>query len=72
MSVDDYVGPVERQVRTTFLTWRAAARHMVRQRSGVILAYGGEGHPPARALELLGGEATDERGLDEDRYIVGR
>jgi dihydrofolate reductase len=33
-------------VRTTFLTWRAAARHMIRQGSGVILAFGGSGPPP--------------------------
>ncbi len=46
MEVDDYVGPVAGAVRSTFLTWRAAARHMTRQGSGVILAFGGEGHPP--------------------------
>jgi 3-oxoacyl-[acyl-carrier protein] reductase len=51
MTVDDYVRPVEVQVRTTFLTWRAAARHMVRQRSGVILALGGSG-PPFRGASL--------------------
>jgi NAD(P)-dependent dehydrogenase (short-subunit alcohol dehydrogenase family) len=46
MAVDDYVQPLLTAVRTTFLTWRAAARHMARQGSGVILAFGGEGHPP--------------------------
>lgn len=45
MAPDDYVRPVETAVRTTFLTWRAAARHMIRQRSGVLLAFGGDGHP---------------------------
>ncbi len=45
MSVDDYTTPVANAVRTTFLTSRAAARHMVRQGSGVILLFGGEGHP---------------------------
>ena len=45
MSPDDYVRPVETAVRTTFLTWRAAARHMIPQRSGVLLAFGGDGHP---------------------------
>jgi NAD(P)-dependent dehydrogenase (short-subunit alcohol dehydrogenase family) len=29
-----------------FVTARAAARHMIRQRSGVILAFGGYGDPP--------------------------
>jgi NAD(P)-dependent dehydrogenase (short-subunit alcohol dehydrogenase family) len=45
MAVDDYTRPVQIGVRTTFLTWRAVARHMVRQRAGVILAFGGSGPP---------------------------
>jgi 3-oxoacyl-[acyl-carrier protein] reductase len=45
MSVEDYVRPVTTAVTTTFLTARAAARHMVRQGSGVILAFGGSGDP---------------------------
>jgi NAD(P)-dependent dehydrogenase (short-subunit alcohol dehydrogenase family) len=45
MDVDDYVAPVETAVRTTFLTTRAAARHMTRQKAGVILAFGGSGDP---------------------------
>ena len=45
MAVDDYAASVETAVRTTFLTTRAAARHMMRQRSGVILAFGGSGDP---------------------------
>jgi 3-oxoacyl-[acyl-carrier protein] reductase len=51
MAVDDYTRPVAIQVRTTFLTWRAAARHMVRQGGGVILAFGGSG-PPFRGASL--------------------
>jgi 3-oxoacyl-[acyl-carrier protein] reductase len=43
MGVDDFTAPVETAARTTFLTARAAARHMIRQRSGVILAFGGPG-----------------------------
>jgi len=46
MRLEDYLQPVLTAVRTTFLTWRAASRHMVRQGAGVILAFGGEGHPP--------------------------
>ena len=46
MALEDYVRPVETAVRTTFLTTRAAARHMIEQGSGVILAFGGEGDPP--------------------------
>lgn len=37
MQVDDFMAPLETAARTTFLTARAAARHMIRQRSGVIL-----------------------------------
>jgi 3-oxoacyl-[acyl-carrier protein] reductase len=46
MRLDDYTRPVFTAVRTTFLTSRAGARHMIRQGSGVILMFGGEGHPP--------------------------
>jgi NAD(P)-dependent dehydrogenase (short-subunit alcohol dehydrogenase family) len=45
MEVEDYTAPVLSSVRTTFLTARAAARHMVGRGSGVILNFGGEGHP---------------------------
>ena len=44
MGVDDFMAPVETAVRTTFLTARAAARHMIRRGSGVILAFGGPGN----------------------------
>lgn len=43
MAVDDFVAPVETAARTTFITARAAARHMIPRRSGVILAFGGPG-----------------------------
>ena len=46
MALEDFIGPVITAVRTTFLTARAAARHMIRQGSGVILAFGGYGPPP--------------------------
>jgi 3-oxoacyl-[acyl-carrier protein] reductase len=41
MAVDDFMAPVETAARTTFLTARAAARHMIPKGSGVILAFGG-------------------------------
>jgi 3-oxoacyl-[acyl-carrier protein] reductase len=41
MAVDDFMAPVQTAARTTFLTARAAARHMIPQGSGVILAFGG-------------------------------
>ena len=45
MSLEDFRRPVINAVETMFLTSRAAARHMIRQRSGVILAFGGAGDP---------------------------
>ncbi|WP_410657588.1 SDR family NAD(P)-dependent oxidoreductase [Amycolatopsis sp. lyj-112] len=38
MSVEDYVGPITTGITTNFITARAAARHMIAQGSGVILA----------------------------------
>ena len=43
MDVDDFMAPVQAAARTTFITARAAARHMIPRRSGVILAFGGPG-----------------------------
>ncbi len=43
MAAEDFERPVVTAVRTQFLTSRAAARHMVRQGSGVILTFGGAG-----------------------------
>jgi 3-oxoacyl-[acyl-carrier protein] reductase len=45
MSLADLEAPVHAAVRTMFLTARAAARHMIRQGSGVILVFGGYGDP---------------------------
>jgi 3-oxoacyl-[acyl-carrier protein] reductase len=45
MDLEDYARPVVTALRTTFLTSRAAARHMIRQGSGVILVFGGSGDP---------------------------
>jgi 3-oxoacyl-[acyl-carrier protein] reductase len=53
MELDDYLRPVATAVSTTFLTARAAARHMVPQGSGVILIFGGSG-PPLRGYSLGG------------------
>jgi 3-oxoacyl-[acyl-carrier protein] reductase len=43
MDVDDFMAPIDTAARTTFITARAAARHMIPRRSGVILAFGGPG-----------------------------
>lgn len=45
MSLEDYERPIRTAVRTSFLTSTAAARHMIRQGSGVILFFGGDGDP---------------------------
>lgn len=45
MSVDDFEQPIMTATRTMFLTSCAAARHMIRQGSGVILTFGGTGDP---------------------------
>jgi 3-oxoacyl-[acyl-carrier protein] reductase len=43
MSLEDFERPVVNAVRTQFLSARAAARHMIRRGSGVILTFGGSG-----------------------------
>jgi len=45
MALEDFERPVVTALRTMFLTSRAAARHMIRQSSGVILVFGGYGDP---------------------------
>jgi NAD(P)-dependent dehydrogenase (short-subunit alcohol dehydrogenase family) len=43
ISVDDFLQPITTAMRTHFLTSKAAARHMIEHRSGVILQFGGSG-----------------------------
>lgn len=45
MAVADVEQPVHNALRSTLVTARAAGRHMIRQGSGVILMFGGEGDP---------------------------
>lgn len=52
ISVSNFLQPITIAVRTHFLTTRAAAPHMIRQSSGVILAFGGDG---PQTLPGLGG-----------------
>jgi 3-oxoacyl-[acyl-carrier protein] reductase len=52
ISADDFIQPINAATRTHFLTTRAAARHMIRQRSGVVLMFGGSG---PQTLAGLGG-----------------
>jgi enoyl-[acyl-carrier-protein] reductase (NADH) len=51
MKLEDFMQPVVTAVKTTFLTSKAAARHMIGKGSGVILIFGGYGDP----LPNLGG-----------------
>jgi 3-oxoacyl-[acyl-carrier protein] reductase len=52
ISVEDFLQPITNAMRTQFLTTRAAARHMIKRRSGVILHFGGGG---PQTLPGLGG-----------------
>src|SRR6185369_1425286 len=41
ISVEDFTRPITTAMRAQFLTTKAAARHMVKRRTGVILHFGG-------------------------------
>jgi enoyl-[acyl-carrier-protein] reductase (NADH) len=45
MALEDFMPAIVTATGTTFLTSRAAARHMIRRGSGVILVFGGSGEP---------------------------
>jgi 3-oxoacyl-[acyl-carrier protein] reductase len=45
MELADFERPINNAMRSTYVTARAAGRHMIRQGSGVILMFGGEGDP---------------------------
>jgi 3-oxoacyl-[acyl-carrier protein] reductase len=83
MALEDYLRPVDTAVRTTFLTSRAAGRHMVRQGSGVILAFGGSGDPPRdyylgglqvafEAIEAMRRQLSAELGRHGVRFVTLR
>jgi 3-oxoacyl-[acyl-carrier protein] reductase len=83
MAVEDYLRPVDTAVRTTFLTSRAAGRHMVRQGSGVLLAFGGSGDPPRdyylgglqvafEAIEAMRRQLSSELGRHGVRFVTLR
>ncbi len=56
MDVDDFMAPVNVAARTHFLTVKAAAPHMIKQKSGVFLAFGGPGDRAAPLRDYyLGG-----------------
>ena len=45
MELEDFMRPIDTAVRSTFITARAAARHMIPKRNGAILIFGGSGDP---------------------------
>jgi len=45
MDLADFERPIHNAIRSAYVTARAAGRHMIRQGSGVILVFGGEGDP---------------------------
>ena len=83
MELEDFTAEVMTAVRTTFLTARAAARHMIPRGSGVILMFGGTG-PPVRdyyiggtqvalgAIDLMRGQLAAELGPHGIRVVTLR
>ena len=68
-------------MRTTFLTSTAAGRHMMRQGSGVILAFGGSGEPlrdyclgglqvAFEAIESMRRQLSSELGRHGVRFVT--
>ncbi len=43
ISLEDFMQPIVNAMRSHFLTIRAAARHMIKRKTGVILTFGGDG-----------------------------
>src|SRR3954451_16895009 len=84
MDAEYYVRPVALGVRTNFLTARAGARRMIEQGSGgVILFFGGEGHPPRgyhlgalqtglQAIEAMRRQLASELGRSGVRTVTLR
>ena len=55
MALEDFEAPVVNGLRTQFVTARAAARHMVKQGSGVLLMFGGTGGRDPLPAYVAGG-----------------
>jgi 3-oxoacyl-[acyl-carrier protein] reductase len=83
MDVDDFMSSVVTALRSSFITSRAAARHMTRQGSGVILTFGGSGDPMRdyyiggtqvafEALEVLRKQLATELGRHGVRTVTLR
>jgi 3-oxoacyl-[acyl-carrier protein] reductase len=83
MPLEVFERPVVTAVRTQFLTSRAAAGHMIRQGSGVILFFGGDGDPlpnyylggfqvALSAIEVLRRQLASELGPHGIRVVTLR
>ena len=81
MALDDFMRPIDTAVRSTFITARAAARHMIPRRSGAILMFGGSGDPVAEyhiggfqvglhAVEAMRRQLSSELGRSGIRVIT--
>jgi 3-oxoacyl-[acyl-carrier protein] reductase len=81
MSYEDFARPVEIAMRSTFLTVKAAARHMTKQGSGAILAFGGSGDPvpdyaiggfqvALHAVEAMRRQLSSELGRQGVRFVT--
>lgn len=55
LPIDQFMVPIETMVKSRFITARAAGRHMVRQRSGVIIfVTGGPARPHVPGVTVIG------------------
>jgi NAD(P)-dependent dehydrogenase (short-subunit alcohol dehydrogenase family) len=81
MELEDFMRPIDTAVRSTFITARACARHMIPKRSGVILIFGGSGDPVSdyniggfqvglHALEAMRRQLASELGRHGIRVVT--
>jgi 3-oxoacyl-[acyl-carrier protein] reductase len=61
ISVDEFAAAIDHAIRSHLNTTKAAARHMVRQQSGVILFFGGSDYATRKDRQNLG---TVQVGMD--------
>jgi 3-oxoacyl-[acyl-carrier protein] reductase len=81
MELEDFMRPIETAVRSTFITARAAARHMIPEGNGAILIFGGSGDPTPdyniggfqvglHALEAMRRQLSSELGRHGVRVVT--
>jgi 3-oxoacyl-[acyl-carrier protein] reductase len=59
--IDDFAAAMDKMIRSHLITTKAAARHMVRQQSGVILFFGGADYVSRKDRQNMG---TVQVGMD--------